>query len=460
MGPVLDDIRAAIGAGQVVDGPVIDARYLSDWVVPMTTGHPLALVRPRTTAEVAAILRICHEARTPVVPQGGLTGLAGGATPVDQGVVLSLERMTGIEELDEAAATMTVLAGTPLQTIQDAARDAGLFFALDMGARGSCQIGGNVATNAGGNRVIRYGMTRDLVLGLEVVLADGTVLTSLNKLIKNNAGFDLRQMFVGSEGTLGVITRVVLRLHPQPRSQCTAFCGVDGYDQVVALLRHSREWLGSTLSAFEVMWPDFYDLMTAPGTGVIPPVPAGAGAYVLIESLGTDAVRDPEHFEEMLGAAVDAGLVGDGVVAHSAAEARGFWAVRDASGEFSRLGWPSLGYDIGIPTRDIGRFVDACREAVQRRWPSARLAFFGHIGDSNLHLHVKAPDGVPIGEVNQLVYGLVREWHGTTSAEHGIGSLRRPYLSYTRSAVEIAVMKQIKQALDPRGILNPGKIFL
>jgi FAD/FMN-containing dehydrogenase len=452
-------IRDAVGAAQVIEGPAIDARYLSDWVVPMAGGQPLALVRPRTTADVASVLRICHDAGIPVVPQGGLTGLAGGATPVDQCVVVSLERMSGIEELDDAAATMTVLAGTPLQVIQEAAEAAGLFFGLDLGARGSCQIGGNVATNAGGNRVIRYGMTRDLVLGLEVVLADGTVLTSLNKLIKNNAGFDLRQLFVGSEGTLGIITRVVLRLHPRPRSQCTAFCAVEGFDQVVALLRHAREWLGSTLSAFEVMWPDFYELMTAPATGITPPVPAGAGAYVLVESLGTDAVRDPERFEEMLGAAADAGLVGDGVVAHSAAEARGFWAVRDASGEFARLGWPSLGYDIGIPTRDIGRFIEACRAAVEARWPSSRLAFFGHIGDSNLHLHVKAPDGVPLGDVNQLVYGLVRQWKGTTSAEHGIGSLRRPYLSYTRSAAEIAVMQQIKQALDPRGILNPGKIL-
>lgn len=456
----VEAIRDAVGAAQVTDGPDIDTRYLRDWVVPMAGGEPLALVRPRTTTDVAAVLRICHEARISVVPQGGLTGLAGGATPVDRCVVLSLERMSGIEELDEAAATMTVLAGTPLQVIQETAQAAGLFFALDLGARGSCQIGGNVATNAGGNRVIRYGMTRDLVLGLEVVLADGTVLTFLNKLIKNNAGFDLRQIFVGSEGTLGVITRVVVRLHPQPRSQCTAFCAVGDYDQVVALLRHAREWLGSTLSAFEVMWPDFYDLMTAAGTGITPPVPSGAGAYALIESLGTDAVRDPEHFEEMLGAAVVAGLVGDGVVAHSTTEARGFWAVRDASGEFSRLGWPSLGYDIGIPTRDIGRFVDACRAAVQTRWSSARTAFFGHIGDSNLHLHVRTPDGVAIDEVNELVYGLVREWRGTTSAEHGIGSLRRSYLAYTRSAAEIGVMKQLKQALDPRGILNPGKIFL
>lgn len=455
----VEALREAIGVANVVDGGAVEGRYLRDWVVPMTDGRPLALVRPRSTADVSAILRICYEARVPVVPQGGLTGLAGGATPGDGWVILTLERMTGIEEVDEAAATMTVLAGTPLQVIQDAAKAAGVFFALDMGARGSCQIGGNVATNAGGNRVIRYGMTRDLVLGLEVVLADGTVLSTLNKLIKNNAGFDLRQIFIGSEGTLGVVTRVVLRLHPQPRSQCTAFCAVDGYAQVVALLRHAREWLGSTLSAFEVMFPDFYDLMTGPGTGITPPVASGAGAYVLVESLGTDAARDPEHFDEMLGAALESGIVLDGVVAHSAAEARGFWNVRDASGEFPRLGWPSLGYDIGIPTRDIGRFVDACRAALQARWPSARTAFFGHVGDSNLHLHVKAPDDAAPGDVHQIVYGLVRDWHGTTSAEHGIGMLRKPYLAYARSAIEIGYMKQLKRAFDPRGILNPGKVF-
>ncbi len=456
---VVDAIRNAIGTAQVIDGPAVDDRYLHDWVVSMPDGRPLALVRPRSTGDVSAVLRICHDARVPVVPQGGLTGLAGGATPVDGAVVLSLELMTGIEEIDEAAATMTVLAGTPLQTVQEAAEAAGLFFALDMGARGSCQIGGNVATNAGGNRVIRYGMTRDLVLGLEVVLADGTVLTSLNKLIKNNAGFDLRQYFIGSEGTLGVVTRVVVRLHPRPRSQSTAFCAVESYDQVVALLRHAREWLGSSLSAFEIMWADFYELMTAPGTGIVPPLPPGAGAYVLIEALGTDATRDPEHFDEMLGHAVEAELVLDGVVAHSAAEARAFWAVRDASGEFPRLGWPSLGYDIGIPTRDIGRFVDACRAAVVARWPGGATAFFGHVGDSNLHLHVKTPDDVPQGDVHELVYGLVRDWHGTTSAEHGIGTLRRRYLGYTRTPIEIAVMRQIKQAFDPRGILNPGKIL-
>jgi FAD/FMN-containing dehydrogenase len=454
----VDAIREALGAGAIAEGAAIEPHFLRDWVVPMAAGAPVALVRPRTTDEVATVLRICHEASLPVVPQGGLTGLAGGATPIDGGIVLSLERMSGVLEVDEAAATITVLAGTPLQTVQTAAHEAGFFFALDFGARGSCHIGGAVATNAGGNRVIRYGMTRDLVLGLEVVLADGTVLTSLNKLLKNNAGYDLRQIFVGSEGTLGVITRVVLRLHPQPRSQCTAFCAVEHFDHAVALLQHAREWLGGSLSAFEAMWPDFYELMTAPGTGIAPPLPPGAGAYILLESLGTDPATDPARFEAMLAAAAEAGIVTDGAVAHSAAEAVAFWKVRDASGEFPRLGWPALGYDIGIPTGNIARFVEACRAAILAQWPDACTAFFGHVGDSNLHLHVKVPGHAADADVQRLVYGLVRDWGGTTSAEHGIGTLRLPYLSYTRSAAELQLMAQLKAALDPRGILNPGKV--
>jgi FAD/FMN-containing dehydrogenase len=457
---VVDRLAEALGVDQVATGGAIDARHLRDWVVPLVEGSPFALVRPRSTREVSTVLRTCHAHGTIVVPQGGLTGLVGGATPIADGVALSLERMSGIEEIDEAAATMTVLAGTPLQTVQEAASKAGFFFPLDLGARGSCQIGGVISTNAGGNRVIRYGMTRDLVLGLEVVLADGTVLTSLNKLIKNNAAFDLKQIFIGSEGTLGVVTRAVLRLHPRPRSQCTAFCAVDRFDQVVALLRHAKEALGGSLSAFEMMWPDFYD-MTSVVPGMPRPLPSGSGGYVLIESLGGDQEEDQARFERMLASAASAELIVDAVVAHSASDARSFWQVRDASGEFPRMmGGPNVGFDLGIPTREIGGFVEACREALREKWPAMRAAFFGHIGDSNLHVHVKVREGAqPLHEIDALVYGLVQKWGGTISAEHGIGLLKKPYLGHTRSPEEIAVMRALKQALDPTGILNPGKVF-
>jgi FAD/FMN-containing dehydrogenase len=458
-----DILAALVGAlgPDVVTAPAqIEPRYLGDWVMALTTGRPSALVRPRTTDEVSTTLRLCHARGVPIVPQGGRTGLVGGATPIDGCVVLSLERLAGIEEVDPAGSTMTVRAGTPLQAVQEAAQKADLFFPLDLGARGSCQIGGTVATNAGGNRVIRYGMTRDLVLGLEVVLADGTIVRSMNTLIKNNAGLDVRQVFVGSEGTLGVVTRIVLRLYPAPRSTCTAFVACPDYERVVALLRHAQAGLGGTLSAFEMMWPDFYTLMTTHVPGMPRPLPLGSAAYVLIEALGSEPEPDLARFERMLEAAAGAELLTDAVIAQSPAEARGFWQVRDGSGDFPRIGWPGKSFDIGIPTPRIGAFVDACRAALVRRWPTAETAFFGHIGDSNLHLHAKVTEGEqPQADIEAVVYDEVRAWHGTISAEHGIGVVKRPYLAHSRSPEEIAVMRAIKQALDPTGILNPGKIL-
>jgi FAD/FMN-containing dehydrogenase len=455
-----DELIRALGRDQVATGSDIGDRYFGDWMVRLEDGRPVAVVRPRTTADVAAVARACHDGATPLVVQGGLTGLCGGATPGNGWVVLSLERLTGSEEIDAAAATLTALAGTPLETIQRAAADKGFLFPLDLGARGSCQIGGNVATNAGGNRVIRYGMTRDLVLGVEVVLADGTVVTSLNKFIKNNAGTDIRQVFVGSEGTLGIVTRVVLRLYPQPRSQSAALCALAGYDQVVALLRHAREQLGGDLSAFELMWPDFYELVTTPLAKIPRPLPIGAGAYVLVEALGSDPLGDQARFERMLASALERGLISDSVVAQSAAEVRHLWSVRDAPGEFPRILWPHVSFDLGLPIGEIGRFIDSCGLAVRRRWPDATTAFFGHVGDSNLHLTMKACEGEqPVDEINALVYACVRDYSGTISAEHGIGLSKRAYLSHSRTPEEMLVMRALKRALDPKGILNPGKVL-
>ena len=257
MGSVIDALRAALGPAAVLAGDAVPERNCNDYsgMLPST---PLAVVRPTDTAGVSAALRICHQHGVSVVPQGGLTGLCGGARAAESQIALSLERMSGIEELDAASATMTVWAGTPLETVQNAASAAGFFCPLDLGARGSCTIGGNLATNAGGNRVIRYGMAREMVLGIEAVLADGTVVTSLNKMIKNNAGFDLKQLFIGSEGTLGIITRVVLKLSPQPASTMVAICAASDFSNVLTLLQSARQGLGPILSAFEVMWPEYW----------------------------------------------------------------------------------------------------------------------------------------------------------------------------------------------------------
>ncbi len=271
---LLYELRLALGADAVIPGNAIEPRYRKEFFSPQPADcKPLALVKPRNSEQVAAVLRLCHEHCQPVVTQGGMTGLSGGALPQDGELVLSLERLRGIEELDEKAGTLTLLAGTPLQEAQEAAAAKGFLLAVDLGARGSCQIGGNVATNAGGNRVIRYGMTRQQVLGLEAVLADGTLLSSLNKMQKNNAGYDLKQLFIGSEGTLGVVTRVVLRLEPLPSCVQTAFCAVASYDQSVALLRHAQRCLSGRLSAFEAMWNDFYTLVTTRIPGQRAPLP-------------------------------------------------------------------------------------------------------------------------------------------------------------------------------------------
>ncbi|RZJ02199.1 MAG: FAD-binding oxidoreductase, partial [Rubrivivax sp.] len=437
----------------------IEPRRLRDWAVAAAPGTvPLALVLPRTTQQVADALRLCHAARVAVVTQGGLTGLAGGATPVHGCVLLSLERMQAIESIDPLNATLTVQAGALLQTVQQAAQAAGWLFPLDIGARGSCTIGGNVATNAGGNRVLRYGMTRDLVLGLEVVLADGTVVESLHQMQKNNAGYDVRQLFVGSEGTLGVITRVVLKLVPQTQGTHTALCALADVAQAGRLLTAARQRLGGSLSAFEVMLPTFYGLATeAPRSA---PLPAGHGAYVLLESAGFDAAADSQAFAAFLEQMLEDDVVIDAVVAQSMKEAESLWAVREAGGHFLPAMGERIGFDISVPTSGIGAFLDACLPMLQARWPGCVAVCFGHMADGNLHLIVKTQDAAqPVHAVEEAVYACVRQARGSVAAEHGVGLHRKDWLGYCRSAAEIALMRQIKAALDPAGILNPGKVL-
>ncbi|MCW3473501.1 FAD-binding oxidoreductase [Limobrevibacterium gyesilva] len=457
---VLAELRGAIGADSVMAGDAMEAKHFADWVVKAAEGAgPIAVAYPRSTADVSAILRVCHAHRIPVVPQGGLTGLVGGATPVAGCIALSLSRMRAVEEVDAAAATITVQAGVPLQVVQEAADAAGLLFPLDIGSRGSCVIGGNVSTNAGGNRVLRYGMTRELVLGIEVVLADGTVMTSLNKMLKNNAGYDLKHLFIGSEGTLGVVTRLVLRLFPKPESVCTAFCALPDYAAVLELLRRARGKLGGALSAFEVIWPEFYKLATTEH-GVRPPVGAAAGVYVLMDSLGSDQEQDTAIFSALIEAALEDGVVDDAVIAQSYRESREFWSLRDSVAEFQRTFDPHVGFDVSVPIGRMQEFIDDCRAHLVARYAPVRALWFGHIADSNLHICVKQePDGPTKKEIDQIVYGRVRAFGGSVSAEHGIGLLKKPYLEYSRSPVELDVMRRVKAALDPEGILNPGKVF-
>jgi FAD/FMN-containing dehydrogenase len=453
-------LRAALGDGTVLVGADIPARNLSDWSI-YPPVRPLALVRPADPAGVAAAMRIAAEHRVPVVPQGGLTGLCGGARADAGAIALSLERLTGIEEIDASSATMTVRAGTPLEAVQRAADEAGFFCPLDLGARGSCAIGGNLSTNAGGNRVIRYGMARDMVLGIEAVLPDGTLMTSLNKMLKNNAGYDLKHLFIGSEGTLGIITRIVLRLFPKPACTMVALCGLADYAGVVNLLNAARKGLGPLLSAFEVMWPDYWDVVTKRVPGVRSPLAGAHGFYVLIEAQGSDAAGDPDRFQSWLESLAETEVVADAAVARSLADAAAFWGVRDACAEFGTVLGVHLPFDIGLPVGAMDRYAARCRADLEAAFPGCVALFYGHIGDGNMHIVIRAPgrDPQPKEEIETIVYGLVREFGGTVSAEHGIGTLKKPWLAHARSPEEIRLMRVLKQAIDPLNMLNPGKVL-
>jgi FAD/FMN-containing dehydrogenase len=447
---LIGQLRAALGDGAVLEHGDIGARHVSD---KSETGRsaPLALVRPRTIEEVSKILGLCHAAGAPVVAQGGMTGLAGGGNLGGGEIAISLELLRGIEEVDSASATMTVKAGTPLEECQMAAADAGLFLALDLGSRGSCQIGGNLSTNAGGIRVIRYGMAREQVLGLEAVLADGTIVSSMNKMLKNNAGYDLKHLFIGSEGTLGIITRAVLRLHPPPGEITTVLCALGSYGDAVTLLRRAQAELGGII-AYEAMWRDYFDynakaLKLEFFTEAHP-------FWVILES--TEAM---DRIQGFLGSCIESGIVRDALPAQSQQQARAFWSVRE--------GYPIeklpnlLNFDVSLPIASIGEFAEVCGQALDARWPSSHNSFYGHVGDSNVHICVSVEygQGEDMHDVDDVVYGVLASFRGSISAEHGIGTLKRPYLPLSRNPQELALMRTVKQALDPKGILNPGKVL-
>jgi FAD/FMN-containing dehydrogenase len=451
------DLAAIVGEAGLVEGQQLAERPRGERAGALAAR---LLVRPRNTAQVAALLQLCHARGQAVVPQGGLTGLVYGAAAGPDDLVLSLEAMNRIEDIDVLQRTMRAQAGVTLLAAQEEAERHGMLFPLDLGARASATIGGNIATNAGGMRVLRYGMMRSLTLGVEAVLADGTVLSSLNRMLKNNAGYDLKQLFIGTEGTLGVVTRAELRLAPRPRSQATAFLACASFDQVARLLPQLESGLAGQLAAFEVLWPEYYALTTTPPAPHRPVLPHGAGVYVLIETHGADPEADGARLEAVLAAALEQALIVDAVIAKSEAERRVLWAPREDVGQARRLG-DTHHFDVSLSVRDMPGYLEQVRRGLSRSVPGATVLVFGHVADGNLHLIIAAGQRheATFEQVERCVYEPLAGLSASISAEHGVGIERKSWLPVSRTPEELATMRLLKRALDPHGILNPGKVI-
>ncbi|MGH8854847.1 MAG: FAD-binding oxidoreductase [Telluria sp.] len=461
-------LRSIVGdAHLVTDAPEM-APYLTDWRGRFT-GRALAVVLPADTDEVARVVEACAAARVPIVPQGGRTGLVLGSVPDASGsaVVLSLRRLNRIRAVDAANRTMTVEAGCILYDIQQAALEAGMLFPLSLAAEGSCTIGGNLSTNAGGTAVLRYGNTRELCLGLEVVTAQGQVWDGLRGLRKDNTGYALRELFIGAEGTLGVITAAVLKLYPQPKAALTALVALDSPRSALAVLALMQERCGAALTGYELM-SDFCLRLVATQFPELPrPFASHYPHYALVElSSNESADHAADLLEAAVGAAIDAGVALDAVVATSVSQSLGLWKMREHIPLAQAAAGKNIKHDISLPVSRIPEFIEQTSAALQAAFPNCQIVCFGHLGDGNLHYNVAPPNGIGHDSflshqdaVNRIVHDSVAAFSGSISAEHGVGALKRDELVRYKSAVELDLMRAVKAALDPLGIMNPGKIL-
>ena len=472
MSALLDTLRLAVGCAQVLthEDPATDlSAWENDWRG-RAQGRALAVVRPGNTAEVAAVVKACAAAGASLVPQGGNTGLVVGSVPDGSGtqVLLSLTRMNAVRALDVANLSLTVEAGCVLQAVQQAADKAGLLFPLSLAAEGSCTIGGNLATNAGGTQVLRYGNARDLCLGLEVVTAQGEIWHGLSGLRKDNTGYDLRDLFIGSEGTLGIITAATLKLFPQPLARLTAWAALPSLHAAVALLGLAQRHLGAGLTGFEVMGQFALGLVDEHFPALRVPLWRESPYCVLLENSDSESEEHARtQFERLLEAALEQGLVSDAVVAESLAQARGLWHIRESIPLAQAQEGLNIKHDISIPVSRIPAFCEETDALLAREIPGVRLVNFGHLGDGNLHYNVQAPKNTDAAaflrtqesQVNQLVFDAVSRYHGSISAEHGVGSLKADTLPQHKDPVAMALMRTIKQALDPQNTMNPGRVL-
>ncbi|ENO77659.1 FAD-binding oxidoreductase [Thauera sp. 63] len=468
MDPFIRALIAVVGAERVLSDSADMAPYLTDWRG-RYRGVARAVVCPESTGEVAAVVRLCAGREVPIVPQGGNTGLCGGATPGADGeaIVLALGRLNRIRDIDADNNTIVVEAGCTLAAVQTAAVEAGRLFPLSLASEGSCTIGGNLSTNAGGVQVLRYGNTRELVLGLEAVLPDGRVWDGLRGLRKDNTGYDLKQLFIGAEGTLGVITAAVLKLYPAIHQRATAWVAVPDPVSAVRMLGLMRRHCGDRVTAFEIVGRSALDLVLAHIPGSRDPLPGRPEWSVLIElSDPAESADTRTLLEAALSHAVDEGLACDAVVANSLAQASALWALRENISEAQRLEGVSIKHDVSVPVSRIPDFLDRARQRLTQMWPDVRIVAFGHIGDGNLHYNLSKQaaeaNAAFVGrtsEANRIVHDLVASLGGSISAEHGLGQLKRDEILRYKPAVEMELMRSIKRTLDPKGLMNPGKVL-
>jgi len=462
---VLARLREAAGPNGWIDTPQEMEPYLLEQRG-YYHGACALVVRPASTEAVAQIIKICAEARISVTPQSGNTGLMGGGVP-EGGIIINLSRMNKIREVDQLNYTMTVEAGCILAAVQDAAQDVGCLFPLSLGAEGSCQIGGNLSTNAGGVNVLQYGNARDLVLGLEVVMPDGLIWPGLRGLRKDNTGYDLKHLFVGAEGTLGIITAAVLKLYPDPKTKETAMAAGKSPDEMLELFSKVRDSFGENLTAFEIIPRVAIDLVTKHIPGTSDPFEESYPYYALVELSSArvdETLRDA--FETILGQVLEKGVIENAVIASSEAQAKQLWHIRETIPEAEKLEGASIKHDVSIPVSKVALFLEQAGKIVYDTVPEARLVSFGHLGDGNIHFNISQPAGVDPTEflshrhdISLQVLDLVVSMGGSFSAEHGIGRQKRKELAHYKAGVEIDLMNTIKSALDPKGIMNPGKII-
>ncbi|MFI5409601.1 FAD-binding oxidoreductase [Kaistia sp. UC242_56] len=465
---LLARFAALVGPGGALTDPEATHPYRMEWRDKYLGETPLVL-RPQTVGQVSAILALANETRTAIVPQSGNTGLVGGQVPDSSGteIVLSLDRMTRIRAVDAEGYSLTAEAGAILADVQSAAEAAGRLFPLSLGSEGSCRIGGNISTNAGGTAVLAYGNMRDLVLGLEVVLADGRIWEGLGALRKDNTGYDLKQLFIGGEGTLGIVTAAVLKLYPRPKGQAVAFAALSDPAAALALFNLARDRAGHDLTGFELMPRIGVDFVLRHIPGSRDPVGTVAPWYALLEiSSGHSDEAARGAIEDILGTAFEQGVVADAAIAQSLADRAMFWRMRHGMSEAQKPEGGSIKHDVSVPVASVPAFLSEAIAAIEAFIPGCRPVPFGHLGDGNIHFNISQPVGADKqafldrwDEVNALIHGIVSRYNGSISAEHGIGRLKRDLLPAAKGPVAMAMMHSIKQALDPNGILNPGKML-